>query len=168
MNTEEQVELRNSLNEELKYTEKLTETKISNKPANEGKRIANYLLDWIFIYIFGVIFGIMLGVILVIVSIIISSPTPLSILSEDNKLLNFLLGFIVGMIYYSLFEGLTGRTLAKFITRTKVITENGEKPDFKTILLRSLCRFVPFDPLSFLFSGKGWHDKWSRTTVVNV
>jgi uncharacterized RDD family membrane protein YckC len=68
-----------------------------------------------------------------------------------------------------MFEYLTGRTLAKYITKTKVIDENGEKPDFKKILLRTLSRIFPFEPLSFLVSGNtGWHDEWSKTIVVKI
>jgi len=140
----------------------LKENEVLNKTASKGKRFANYILDLIFFLIFSYIFGIILGIVLLFVS-----PESLSIFEESNKPLEYLLGFIVGMIYYSSLEGLTGRTLAKFITKTKVITENGEKPDFKTILIRSFCRFVPLEVFSFL--GKedtGWHDRWSKTIVV--
>ena len=146
------------------YESKLKENEILNKMASKGKRFTNYLLDLIFFLIFSYIFGVILGIVLLFVS-----PESLSIFEEDNKLLEYLLGFIAGMIYYSSLEGLTGRTLAKFITKTKVITENGEKPDFRTILIRTLCRFVPFEAFSFLGSeDTGWHDRWSKTIVVNV
>jgi len=73
------------------------------------------------------------------------------------------------MVYYSSFEVLTGRTIAKFITGTKVIDENGKTPDFGTIMLRSLCRFIPFEPFSFLGNERiRWHNRLSKTRVVNV
>ena len=66
--------------------------------------------------------------------------------------MELLLGFISGMIFYSTFEATTGRTLAKYITKTKVVNKDGGKPSVETILIRSLCRFIPFEPLSFLWS----------------
>ena len=143
---------------------KLRENEILNIMASKDKRFANYLLDIIFLYIFGFVFGVILGIVLAIVS-----PESLTIFEEDNKLFEYILGFIAGMIYYSSLESLTGRTLAKFITKTKVITKKGEKPNFGTILIRSLCRFVPFEALSFLGAEcTGWHDRWSKTIVVNA
>jgi uncharacterized RDD family membrane protein YckC len=139
------------------------ENEILYKTASKGKRFVNYLIDLIFLLIFSYFFGMTLGILLLYVS-----PESLSIFEEDNNLVNYLLGFIAGMIYYASLEGLTGRTLAKFITKTKVITENGEEPDFKTILIRSLCRFVPFEALSFLGEDTGWHDRWSKTMVVDI
>ena len=157
-----------SFNEDLELKtqneSKLVENEILNKTASQGKRFANYLLDLIFFLIFSYIFGFILGIVLLIVS-----PESLSIFEGENKPLEYLLGFIAGMIYYSTLEGLTGRTLAKFITKTKVITEHGEKPDFGTIIIRTLCRFVPFEAFSFLGSeSTGWHDRWSKTIVVET
>lgn len=140
------------------------ENEILNKTASQGKRFANYLIDLIFLIIFKFIFGAILGIVLAIVS-----PSSLSIFEQDNKLINYLFGFIAGMIYYSILEATTGRTIAKFITKTKVVNQEGVKPDFGTILLRSLCRFIPFEPFSFLGSdSSGWHDKLSKTRVIEI
>lgn len=140
------------------------EKEILLKTASQGKRFANYLLDLIFFIIFSFIFGIILGIVL-----LIFSPSSVYIFEEENKLLDYLLGFISGMIYYSVLESTTGRTIAKYITNTKVVNEEGEKPDFRTILLRSFCRFIPFEPFSFLGSdSSGWHDKISKTHVVEA
>ena len=46
---------------------------------------------------------------------------------------------------------------------------NGEEPKPKAIMIRSLCRLIPFDALSFLgTNGKGWHDNLSNTYVVDI
>lgn len=77
--------------------------------------------------------------------------------------------FLFGtMTYYLFFEFLTQRTPGKFITRTVVIDEYGNKPEFTSILLRSLIRYIPFEALSCLDEKEsyGWHDKWSKTWVV--
>jgi len=133
--------------------------------ASKEKRLANYLLDWIFILIFALIFGFIIGIVLLFVS-----PASFDLVfDQDNRLTDYIFGFIVVMIYYSLFEGLTGRTLAKYITKTKVVNEKGEKPNFETILIRTLCRFIPLLPFSFLGSkNTGWHDRLSKTVVVEI
>ncbi|WP_462319563.1 hypothetical protein [Marinilabilia sp.] len=49
-----------------------------------------------------------------------------------------------------------------------MVTETGESPGFRTILIRSLCRFIPFDALSFLGGEEsGWHDRISGTRVIS-
>lgn len=70
--------------------------------------------------------------------------------------------------YWALFEYFFGKSPAKFITRTKVVTVDGRKPSFLNILGRTFCRFIPFEPFSFLGSKPvGWHDSISRTRVVS-
>jgi uncharacterized RDD family membrane protein YckC len=71
--------------------------------------------------------------------------------------------FMIG--YYVLFEGFFSRSVAKFITKTIVVNEDGSKPDFGTIFRRTLCRIIPFEPLSF-FGGRGWHDTIPEIYVV--
>ncbi|SFF31605.1 RDD family protein [Sunxiuqinia elliptica] len=142
---------------------KAQETEILKQTASQSKRFANYLIDLVFYLIFSFFFGIILGLILVLFS-----PDSLWIFEEDNRLINYALGVIAGMIYYSTLEIVCGRTPAKFITKTKVVDEHGEQPKISTILVRSLCRFIPFEPFSFLGSeGSGWHDRLSKTKVIN-
>jgi len=74
---------------------------------------------------------------------------------------------ILNMIYYTSFESITGKTLGKYFTKTKVVDSEGKKPVWSTILLRSLCRLIPLDQISFLFDFQsGWHDTLSKTIVV--
>jgi len=79
---------------------------------------------------------------------------------------------LVGLLgYHFLFEVTLGRTPAKFLTGTRVVSADGSRASAGQIFGRTLARFVPFEPLSFLFGGNppnGWHDKWSRTRVVKV
>lgn len=137
---------------------------VSFRVASSGKRFANYVLDMVFLMVFGSVVGVTIGIVLAIVS-----PESLSELAKENKLLDYVAGFILGMLYYAILESASGRTVAKFITKTKVVNKKGEKPDLSTILVRSLCRFIPFEALSFLDSEhSGWHDKLSKTRVVEV
>ena len=136
---------------------------IIHNSASMGKRFANHLLDTLFFYMIVFMLGLFVGIVIVFAG----SDSP-GIFDEENVFIQYLLGFVLGVIYYSLFETLTGRTPAKYITKTKVINQEGEKPDFYTIFIRSLCRFIPFDALSFLLSeDSGWHDRLSKTRVVN-
>jgi uncharacterized RDD family membrane protein YckC len=148
--------------EELKNKEQ--ENKVIRNIASQNKRLANYLLDLVFIILFSIGFGIFLAIVLSILA-----PSSLYLLDERSRLMGFFFNFIAGMIYFVTLESLTGRSVAKFITKTKVVDVNGNKPAFGVVLLRSLCRFIPFEALSFLGSDvSGWHDTISKTTVVNV
>lgn len=137
---------------------------LEGKIATQGQRFANYIIDYIFLIGFGALIGAALGLILGHFA-----PEHLDFLDQENRLLDYVYGFIIGTIYYSFFEGFTGRSIGKFFTKTKVVTEAGDSPDFNTIFVRSMCRYIPFDALSFLGSeASGWHDKFSKTRVVTI
>jgi len=69
-------------------------------------------------------------------------------------------------LYYIIAESLFSRTIGKVITKTRVITDTGEKPGLPMIIKRTLCRFIPFEQYSFMQSDIGLHDRYSRTIVV--
>lgn len=124
------------------------------KPASQGKRFLNFIID-IFGYLaFCYLSGITLGMF------------GLAYLLENTQ--ESILSGILLISYYLIFEGIWGKTPAKYLTKTKVITKEGYKPDFGTILVRTLCRYIPFDNFSFLSSNPvGWHDSISKTLVVD-
>lgn len=69
--------------------------------------------------------------------------------------------------YYFVFEALFRVTPGKLVTSTRVVDLDGNKPTVFPIFVRSLARFVPFEPLSFFGrSAEWWHDRWSDTRVV--
>lgn len=116
--------------------------------ASRGVRLGNLLIDTFCRVIVGVVLGVVLG-------------------TAEKPLLGIALslGSMVG--YYLFFEGLFQATPGKFITRTRVVDLDGNKPSFVSILGRTLSRFVPFEPFSFFSSTQdGWHDRWSGTRVV--
>ena len=78
---------------------------------------------------------------------------------------NMVLMFIY-LSYFFVTEGIFGRSIGKFITGTVLVDENGEKPDFGSVVKRSFSRLIPFDNFSFL-GNRGWHDSISDTYVVN-
>lgn len=74
------------------------------------------------------------------------------------------------LVYYAVVESVTGgRSVGKYVTKTKAINQYGQRLDIGTVLKRTLCRIIPFDPLSFLGSvPRGWHDSLSDTYVVDI
>jgi len=119
-----------------------------------GKRFANMILDIVFLYVVAFFVGIILGI--------------MGLISIVEVMNGYLFGIVLVIVYYAFFEGVFGKSPAKFITRTRVVTEIGEKPDFATILGRTLCRFIPFEAFSFLGGDPvGWHDSISKTRVIH-
>jgi len=155
-------------NSELKHKMEMNaiRNKMYTQDANKKKRAINYLVDMICVYIFMFILVFVLGIVLAIVY-----PSGINFFTdiENNVGLNYLMVFISALGYYILFEATAGQTIGKMLTKTKVVDSNGNKPAFSTILLRSLCRFIPFNPISFLFAlDGGWHDQLSKTKVVEL
>jgi uncharacterized RDD family membrane protein YckC len=90
-----------------------------------------------------------------------------------SSIVQFLKGIpfavFIGYFFYVILEYYTQQSIGKFITKTKVISENGEKPILRQILIRTLCRYIPFEALSFLdYPPIGMHDEYSKTRVVNT
>lgn len=124
--------------------------------ASRSKRFLNLIIDAIFIFIA-----------CFIVDVILSS-------------FNFPGGFIIFInfgvyfIYYFALELNFGKTIAKSITKTRVIPEDTDNALTSSvwqerIFGRTLCRFIPFEALSFLAGDPvvGWHDSISGTRVVD-
>lgn len=142
----------------------------AQKPASQGLRFANSLLDNIIIqaisYPAGYVFGMVWGS-----SIVASGRQP----TQDDlfglQVMGFFLGLAISFTYFSLTEILFQRSLAKFVTGTKVVSENGSRPSVGQILGRTLSRYIPFEAFSF-FGGQGypvgWHDSLSGTRVVKA
>ncbi|MFY0482336.1 RDD family protein [Flavobacterium sp. PLA-1-15] len=132
--------------------------------ASTGKRFANYIIDVLFIY--AILIILLSGI--AIVSALFGSYGFAQWLQTMSDLEFYLVYFLIVIIYFIFFETLTSRSLAKYITGTIVVFEDGSRPDFGTITKRTLCRFIPFDALSFFASdARGWHDSISDTYVVS-
>ena len=122
-------------------------------PASQGKRFMNYFLDYIFFIVLLVIYYALFG----------TSDTTST--TEGDTSLVF---YLIYPLYFVFFEGIWQKTPAKFLSKTKVITREGAKPSFGTILVRSLCRLIPLDAFTYLsVNPVGWHDSISKTLVVD-
>jgi len=77
--------------------------------------------------------------------------------------------YISMVFYYYIMEKSFGKTVGKFITRTRVVSADGRNElTAKQVFIRSISRLVPFEIFSFSGSNPiGWHDKWAKTMVIN-
>lgn len=137
----------------------LSEMEFNPVFASTGKRFLNYLIDYIVFNIISKVFniGFLYGT---------------SMLNSYNYYAQLWLSIAFSItgwfLYYFLTEFLfKGRSIGKFITGTKAVNNDGSDISAKTALLRTLCRIVPFEPFS-AFGGHPWHDKWTKTHVIDV
>ena len=70
------------------------------------------------------------------------------------------------MAYYTLLEGIFGKTPGKWFTRSRVVTLAGKRPNIALILWRSLLRLTIIDLFFGPFLNGPLHDYASKTTVV--
>lgn len=121
---------------------------------NSGIRFLNFLID-------SIAFIILTILITLIAGLFVQSTDQLSI-----QITSFILILGTYMGYYALMEIKFQKTIGKFITKTKVVKMDGEKPEKGEIITRTFCRLIPFDKISFLFTKNGFHDSFSGTTVI--
>jgi len=138
--------------EKLEF-QKQRSVKTASNSAGSGLRFINYLIDVIAGYLFATV-----------VAVVIAFIIPLEIIAYP--LAATILVVTSFFVYYILMEAVFQKTLGKFITRTKVVTINGDKPREQDIIKRTFCRLIPFDHLSFLFAKDGFHDHFSKTKVI--
>ena len=120
--------------------------------ASKGRRFGTLVVDYLGYFAASFVIGIVMA------ALHLHLP-------RGSELFNFAFGMVVLVTYYLVFEGFWGRTPGKFVFGTVVVDMKGGKPAFATLLGRTLCRFIPFEPFSF-FGAAGWHDKFSKTRVV--
>ena len=152
----------------------MTETDFIVTPdlyATTGNRFTNYIVDLIAIVLS--FFGVFLGFIFLYYSFAEDTTVMDNFLDDmenTNPLLDRLITALVLALLYFALESITkGRSLGKYITKTKVVLEDGSAPSSSDYLKRSFCRMIPFEAFSFLGSkGRGWHDSISNTYVVDM
>ena len=134
--------------------EKEQKQKVDSNVVGSGIRFVNFLIDFIVWLVLAFIISFIIGLFV--------QPTDQGIIS----LIGYVLIFGTFIAYYSIMEIKFQKTIGKFVTKTKVVKMNGEKPTDGDIITRSFCRLIPFDRLSFLFVKNGIHDFLSKTKVV--
>lgn len=133
--------------------------------ATKGQRFTNFLIDLVIHNIINLI-PLIIGLVLYY----FFGNADVSVwLDEINQVVDFLITYLIIVVYFLIMESLTGRSIGKYITNTKVLMEDGSEADPYAIFIRSLSRLIPFEALSFLGAvPKGWHDTISKTVVVDI
>jgi uncharacterized RDD family membrane protein YckC/DNA-directed RNA polymerase subunit RPC12/RpoP len=122
-------------------------------PAPLVKRFINYFMD-IFVLV-------LLMMVLQFLPIFSSTGT-----TPDDMLT--VIVFLLLPVYYIFMEYKFGKTVGKFITRTKVVSTKDSGLTLGQCIKRALCRFIPFESISgLLFHGVFWHDSIPGTMVVD-
>lgn len=137
-------------------TNRIEEQKeLDTKKVNPLVRIIHFLVDTTLFFI---------------ILIFLYSILGLLINFSGNEMLfkfwNYLILAIAFLGYYIFMEAKYQTTVGKIITKTKVVTKDGKKPEFTNIVRRTLFRLIPVDQISFLFLSEGFHDYLSETTIV--
>jgi uncharacterized RDD family membrane protein YckC len=128
---------------------------IDHFAASRWLRLANNLIDAIIIYVINQ-------------TVLFSLGHLVKMLGIRTSWIGLIFTIGTSFAYYLVFELLFNRTVGKFITKTIVVNKQGTKPTTKEIVIRSLCRKIPLDGFSFLFTRIGWHDSISNTRVIKV
>jgi len=131
--------------------------KVDSNVVNSGTRFLNLIIDSIAWYILIIIVFLIVGLFI---------PTNASASDFFVVIFNLILIFGTFFAYHSIMEIKFQKTLGKFVTKTRVVKLNGEKPEKSDIISRTFCRLIPFDRISFLFMKNGIHDYLSKTKVV--
>ena len=122
-----------------------TETNNGKVIASELQRIIAFLIDIVIIGFFGMIIN-------------------------DGRYGVFL--FFLPYLYFFFMEVFFDRTIGKLILGIMVVDKElesyNEKKMISKVFIRTLCRFIPFDLISFFFTENHnlWHDNLSRTIVI--
>lgn len=97
--------------------------------------------------------------------------------SIETSLLQVLFAFATALLYYFLLEGLTRRTLGKFIMGLMIVRADGRPAGFREALIRTAWRLLEVNPiligalpaaLRIVFSRQHqrWGDEFAGTLVV--
>lgn len=134
--------------EEVKVQESETPD-VEYQTASQGRRFVNFLIDYILVIRFIIPFSV--GV----------------MFPYEDETTWYIFTLLFTILYFFILETFTGKTLGKLITGTRVLNVLDEKPTAGQVIIRTLCRFIPFDAFSYLSKTPvGWHDSISKTYVV--
>jgi uncharacterized RDD family membrane protein YckC len=133
--------------------EKQTQDKFDESIVSSTLRFVHFIVDFISFFI---IYFILTSFVMLVFNI-----------DSNKSILPFWFLMIISfLLNYAFMEHKFQKTVGKFITRTKVVNLNGEKPTLNDIMVRTFCRLIPFDRLSFFFAKNGFHDGISNTRVI--
>jgi len=131
----------------------LADMAVNLERASPGKRFLNYIIDVVIFYVCSFLAGAVIG-----------------IATGGATLSQFELYFVALALFFLLYfieeAFMKGKTIGKLLTGTRAVNEDGSPITVKTAALRTIIRFVPFEPFS-TFGYLPWHDSWARTIVID-
>lgn len=128
---------------------------------DSGVRFGHFIVDSIAFQIFMYFVGYLLEV-------FINLANPIVTFNLTLALFGAIVSLLLYPTFYAFCEYNWQRTPGKYLSKSLVIDEYGNKPDLRAIILRSFIRLVPFEAFSCFGDNysHGWHDSWSKTWVV--
>lgn len=71
--------------------------------------------------------------------------------------------------YYILMEYFLGKTVGKFVFKTRVVNKKGNRISFREAVIRLISRLIPFEyaSLALGIDARAWHDVLSKTYVID-
>lgn len=147
----------------MKYAQFEPEHKFTYPDAKNGKRFLNSLIDTVVYSVFSLIINFVFDIL-----VVATAGGSLDQLASMELTLTIF--SLLASVMYTLMESMYGVTIGKLATGTRVVDIfTHEKPSLSRVLLRSVCRFIPFEPLSFFGSKPGgWHDRLSKTRTIDI
>jgi len=133
--------------------EKQKQDDLESNTVTSSVRFINFIIDSIIVFLLYLLVGVL-------------SALVFGIESNSSYFLFLFLIIASFLFYYTFMEFKFQKTVAKFITKTTVVNSDGEKANLNDIFIRTICRCIPFDRISFLFTKNGFHDRFSNTTVI--
>jgi uncharacterized RDD family membrane protein YckC len=141
------------------FQQKLTEKETKKQELESSKvsswtRLVHFIVDIIAFILTAMVLSLILD-------LFIPSPD-----QETMALVGNILFLVAFFLYFVFMEHKYQKTIGKFLTKTKVVMNDGRKPELNDIFYRTASRLIPFDQISYLFTKNGFHDRFSNTTVV--
>lgn len=149
----------------------LHEPSINLVPANMAKRLINYLVD---VIVFSIVFSMLLPVFAPIYPLaakfLAAKADTAKVMAQIELADQLMISFFYGL-YMSILEALLkGKSIGKYFTGTRAVTETGHYIPPQTAFVRGLVRIVPLEQFSALLAlfmpVRPWHDGWSKTIVI--
>ncbi len=135
-----------------------------SKPAKQWKRLVTWIIDVMVLNVFNFGVEIVFGM----------AQTNPNVTEEDlfrQAVWGWIIAMVACMLYYIAMEATLGQTIGKMVCGTRVIGQDGGKPSLGQIVGRTLCRFIPFEPISLLIGDSkrptAWHDSIPKTRVTD-
>lgn len=150
---------------EAKVAETEPVHRLKLEPAGRWRRFFNFVIDYACWNLVVVVLAVPYAAYLYAQG----GEVALARMENGGLLFNMMFNISGILLYYIPFEGFFGLTIGKLVTGTRVVDARGGKPTLGHAFLRTLGRFIPFEPLSILFSDedrRGWHDSLPDTYVV--